>query len=219
MPKSLRNQSDASKAIKRVNQRIADLNKLQSTDNPYIAPYSRAIHELGLEFTKEPGTNRYKIKNTKENQKRVKDLEKRLKQLKAKTVGEIKKEIKKELKEEAKELAKEKPKEERKAFIKEYTSKAAVQERLKEHLEDITIKEKLDFIYQAFGESGKELGQELSDLTKKKKRSDQDRGAIYNVFGRINNMYRQAQRELLIQENTERETDLNAFYRTYEEGE
>lgn len=219
MAKSLRNQTDASKAIKRVNQRIADLNKLQSTDNPYIAPYSRAIHELGLEFTKEPGTNRYKIKNTKENQKKVKDLEKRLKQLKAKTVGEIKKETKQELKKEAEELAKEKPKKERKKFIKEYTSKEKVQERLRENLQDTDIKEKLEFIYQAFGESGKALGQELSELTRGNRRGDQNKGAIYNVFGRINKMYRQAQQELLVQENTEREIDLSAFYRTFKEGE
>lgn len=219
MAKSLRNQSDASKAIKRVNQRIADLNKLQSTDNPYIAPYSRAIHELELEFTKEAGTNRYKIKNTAENRKKAAELEKRIKQLKGKSVGEIKKETKQELKKEAEELAKEKPKKERKKFIKEYTSKEKVQERLFENLQDTDIKEKLEFIYQAFGESGKALGQELSELTRGKRRGDQNKGAIYNVFGRINKMYRQAQQELLTQENTERETDLSAFYRTYKEGE
>lgn len=219
MAKSLRNQSDASKAIKRVNQRIADLNKLQSTDNPYIAPYSRAIHELGLEFTKEPGTNRYKIKNTAENRKKAAELEKRIKQLKGKSVGEIKKETKQELKKEAEELAKEKPKKERKKFIKEYTSKKNTEKRLQEKLQDITIQEMLDLIYKVYGKVALDLGQELSDLTKGIPQGKQNKAKIYDVFGRIKDMYRKAQMDDISEFFKQKEEDLNAFYRTYEEGE
>ena len=94
------NQSEQSKAIKRINERMKQLGKMQSAENPYLSPYSRAIRETGVEFTKRNG--QYVIRNTQENQKRVEQLEKKLSKYHAKTASEIKRETKKELKKEQK---------------------------------------------------------------------------------------------------------------------
>lgn len=238
MGKMINNQSEEAKAIKRVNERIAALNRLQSTDNPFIAPYSRAIHELGLEFTKEPGTNRYKIANTAENRKKAAALESRLKALKAKTTGDIRKQSKKELKTEAeaigkkraeqaeakaleagktKKQAKREAERARKAAVKEHTSAERVNQRIEEKVLDIEIQDKLDLIYQYMGEAGKEMGQRLSELAKGKSKSEQDKAEIYDLFGRISDAYRQIQRGEIEQADEQRNSDLNAFYRHFKE--
>lgn len=238
MGKMINNQSEEAKAIKRINERIAELNRLQSTDNPFIAPYSRAIHELGLEFTKESGTNRYKIANTAENRKKAAALESRLKALKAKTTGDIRKQSKKELKTEAeaigkkraeqaeakaieagktKKQAKREAERAKKAAIKEHTSAERVKQRIEEKVLDIEIQDKLDLIYQYMGEAGKEMGQRLSELAKGKSKSEQDKAEIYDLFGRISDAYRQIQRGEIEQADVQRNSDLNAFYRHFKE--
>ena len=106
----IRNQSPESKYIKRINEQLAEVNRLLTKEapgvenNPLIAKWSRAIRESGLEFSKENG--RYKIRNTKENRKKVKDLETALKKYKPQTAGEYRADIKKELENEAKKTAK-----------------------------------------------------------------------------------------------------------------
>lgn len=238
MGKMINNQSEEAKAIKRVNERIAELNRLQSTDNPFISPYSRAIHELGLEFKKEPGTNRYKIANTAENRKKAAALEKRLKALNAKTVGDIRKQAKKELKAEAeaigkkraeqaeakalkagktKKQAKREAERARKAIMKEHNSANAVKQRIEEKLLDIEIQDKLDLIYQYMGEDGKEMGRQLSELAKGKTKNEQDKAEIYDLFGRISDAYRQIQRGEMEQADAQRNSDLNVFYRNFKE--
>lgn len=207
------NQSEQSKSIKRINERIKQLTKLQSVENPYLSPYSRAIRETGVEFTKRDG--QYIIRNTAENQKKVEKLEKRLKQLGAKTVSEIKKQAKKELQSEAKELAKGKPKSERKKFIKDYTSKEKVHERIQENLNDVSIQEMLDLIYHVYGKVGLDLGLELSSLTKGIPKSEQNHAQILDCFGRIKDLYRKAQNIDLEHYYKQRKEDLHEFYRTY----
>lgn len=207
------NQSEESKAIKRVNQRIAELTRLQSQENPYISAYSRAIHELGLDYKKD-SNGRYKIRNTQENRKKAAALEKRLNQLKAKTATDIRNAAKAELKKESAEMFKELPRQQAAKARKEYTSKERVNERIREKLEDIDLSEKLQVIYQAT-EDGEQLGRELSRLTKGKSYSERDSGSIYNVAGRINQQYRDIQRGNLKLAERQRKLDNRAFYRNF----
>lgn len=213
------NQSEESKAIKRINERISALNKMQAVENPYISPYSRAIRELGLEFTKDSGTGRYRIKNTAENRAKVAKLEKRLQQLGAKTVGDIKRAAKMELKAEAEEIAKTKPKKQRAKFIKEYTSPAKVQERIRENLQDNTISDMLQYMYTVDPDKGAEFGAELSQLTRGIARADQNKGAIYDLFGRLRQAYRADKLKEVEDADRQRSIDLDNLYRTFGEDE
>jgi hypothetical protein len=219
MSKSVRNQSDSSKAIKRINERIAELTRLKAQDNPYIAAYSRAIRETGVEYTQDKGTGRYRIRNTTENRRKAEQLEKRLTQLKAETVGGLKEKAKAELKKEAETLAQGKTEKEKRKIIKQYTSRAKVQERIQEKLQDIEIQEKLDVIYQVMGERGKALGEELSQLTAGKSKGEQDTAQIYDVFGRISQAYRAIQRGEIEQADMQRQADLENLYRNFEYGD
>ena len=47
------NQSEESKAIKRLNERLKEIDKLTAPgqDNPLITRYSRELRESGIEFT------------------------------------------------------------------------------------------------------------------------------------------------------------------------
>lgn len=208
------NQSEQSKSIKRINERMKQLAKMQSAENPYLSPYSRAIRETGVEFTKRNG--QYVIRNTQENQKRVEQLEKKLAKYHAKTASEIKRETKKELKREAQEIAKKKPQKERKKFIKEYTAPRKVQERIKEHLQNETISDMLQFLYTADPEQGQKLGGELSDLTRGVTQGEQDAGGIYDTFGRIRDATRAAQLNALADTEKQRGIDLENLYRTFD---
>lgn len=207
------NQSEESKAIKRVNQRIAELAKLQSQENPYISAYSRAIHELGLEFKKD-NNGRYRIRNTAENRKKAAALEKRLKQLKAKTATDIRNAAKSELKKESAEMFKDLPKRQAAKARKEYTSKERVNERVREKLEDIDLSDKLKVIYQAT-ENGEQLGRELSRLTRGKSYAERDSGSIYDLMGRVNEEYRALQQGKLKIVERQRKIDNSAFYRNF----
>lgn len=237
MPK-INNQSDASKAIKRVNQRIADITKLKSEDNPYISAYSRAIRELGLEFTKSQD-NRYKIKNTAANQKKAEQLESLLEKYHAKTVGGIKSQAKKELSKEAKAIGAKRAEEARaealkagkttkqahkageqarKSYIKEHTSKEAVKQRVSENLEDVTIHDMLQVVYATMGDEGKALGAELGDLTRGISHGEQDEGSIYDTQGRIREAYRQYQRGQIQTNTAQTKKDYKGLYRNFRGG-
>lgn len=208
------NQSEESKAIKRINERISALTKLQATENPYLSAYSRAIRETGVDYTRD-SSGRYKIKNTTENRKKAAALEKRLKQLQAKTVGDIRKSAKAELQAEAKELAKSKPKSERAKFIKQYTSQSRVNERIRENLQDNTISDMLQYLYAVDYNLGIDLGVELSQLTRGVTRDNQDRGAIFDLFGRIRQAYRDDRLKQLDDSERQRDIDLKNLYRTF----
>lgn len=235
MAKQLNNQSDASKTIKRVNERIAEITRLKSEDNPYISAYSRAIHELGLQFTK-GDDNRYRIKNSEENRKKAQQLEKLLDKYHAKTVGGIKEQAKKELTKEAISISAKKADEARaaalkagkttkqahregerarKAFIKQHTSGEKVKERVAENLEDVTIRDMLQIVYAAFGDSGRELGAELGSLTRGIGWGDQDEGAIYDAQGRIREAYRQYQRGQIKNTTAQTAKDHRGLYRNF----
>lgn len=238
MGKQINNQSDASKAIKRINERIADITRLKSEDNPYISAYSRAIRELGIDFTK-GDDNRYRIKNTAENQRKAEQLEKLLDKYHAKTVGGIKKQARRELEKEAKAIAVKKAEEARakalesgkttrqaykageqarKAFIKEHTSRESVQQRISENLEDITIHDMLQVVYAAFGDTGRELGEELRGLTRGVGWGEQDEGAIYDTQGRIREAYRQYQRGQIKIDKAQTAKDYKGLYRNFRGG-
>ena len=214
MGKMISNQSEQSKSIKRINERMKQLSKMQAVENPYLSPYSRAIRETGIEFTKKNG--QYVIRNTAENRKKIAQMEKKLQKYHAKTVSEIKAETKKELKKEAHEIAKIKPKKERKKFIKEYTASQKVQERIKENLQNETISDMLQFLYNVNPEQGQQLGNELSDLTRGITHGDQNAGAIYDTFGRIREATRAAQLNALADTETQRGIDLENLYRTFD---
>ena len=192
------NQSPESKYIKRINERLADVNRLLTKEaqgvenNPLIAKWSRAIRESGLEFSKENG--RYKIRNTKENREKVKDLETALKKYKPQTAGEYRADIKKELEEEAKKTAKrfykddtKENKQKRKKLVKHLTSKEEIQERVKAHLQEYEIQNMLDYIYQY--EGNKDFGRVLGDISFGKSAGERDTRRIFNEFGRIRQHY------------------------------
>lgn len=194
----INNQSIESKYIKRINEQLAEVNRLLTKDapgvedNPLIAKWSRAIDESGLEFSKEGG--RYKIRNTEENRKKVSDLEKALKKYKPQTAGEYRSNIKKELEEEAKKTAKrfykddtKEAKKKRKNLVKHLVSKEKIQERVKSHLQAYEIQNMLDYIYQY--EGNKEFGRVLSDISKDKAYSERDTRRVFNEFGRIRQHY------------------------------
>ena len=95
------NQSEESKAIKRLNERLKEIDKLTAPgqDNPLITHYSRELRESGIEFTKDKGTNRYRIRNTKANREKIGALETKLSNKKRfMTAGEYKKQVRAQLK-------------------------------------------------------------------------------------------------------------------------
>lgn len=200
-------QSEESKYIKRINEQLAEVSRLakDDTENPLITAWSRAIRESGLEFSKEG--MRYKIRNTKENQKKVEKLQRGISKYQPQTAGEYKKKIKKELKEEAKKTAKRffpKDEKKQKAYIKKKLSRKEVSVRIKEHFEDISIESQLSYLYQALG--SRDIGERLSALTKGIPAAKRNKRKILNEFGRISKAYR---RELLESIQDDREITMN----------
>lgn len=202
----IRNQSPESKYIKRINEQLADVNRLLTKeapgveDNPLIAKWSRAIRESGLEFTVDPyekdakTPGRYRIKNTAKNRANISNLEKLLKEYKARTAGEYRANIKKELEEEAKKTAKRFYKDDtkenekkRKKLEKHLVSKEKLQKRIKAHLQAYEIQNMLDYIYQY--EGNKDFGDILSKLSTNKAYSERDTRRVFNEFGRIRQHY------------------------------
>ncbi len=200
------NQSPESKYIKRINEQLADVNRLLTKeapgveDNPLIAKWSRAIRESGLSFTVDPyekdakTPGRYRIRNTAENRANISKLEKLLKEYKAQTAGEYRANIKKELEDEAKKTAKRFYKDDtkenekkRKKLEKHLVSKEKIQKRIKAHLQAYEIQNMLDYIYQY--EGNKDFGDILSKLSTGKAYSDRDARRVFNEFGRIRQHY------------------------------
>ena len=193
------NQSEASKAIKRLNERLNEINKLTEPgqDNPLITRYSRALRESGIEFTKDEGTNRYRIRNTKENREKIGALESKLSDKKRfQTAGEYKKQVRAQLKKEGK-----KP-----------TAKA-VKARISEIAEGSKIQSMLNVIYTETG--NRELGEELSRLTAGRKYTERDSGAIYDLHGRIREEFARIQRGELTKEEEARAQERGDVYGDY----
>lgn len=193
------NQSEESKAIKRLNERLKEIDKLTAPgqDNPLITRYSRALRESGIEFTKDEGTNRYRIRNTKENREKIGALEAKLSNKERfMTAGEYKKHIRTQLKNEGK-----KP-----------TSKA-VKARITEIAEGAKIQNMLTVIYTETG--NRELGDELSRLTAGRKYTERDSGAIFDIHGRIKEEFKRIQRGELTAEEEARAKEREDVYGDY----
>ena len=193
------NQSEESKAIKRLNERLKEIDKLTEPgqDNPLITRYSRALRESDIEFTKDEGTNRYRIRNTKENREKIGALESKLSNKERfMTAGEYKKHVRAQLKKEGK-----KP-----------TAKA-VKARISEIAEGSKIQSMLNVIYTETG--NRELGEELSRLTAGRKYTERDSGAIYDLHGRIREEFARIQRGELTKEEEERAKERADLYGDY----
>lgn len=193
------NQSEASKAIKRLNERLKEIDRLTAPgeENPLITRYSRELHESGIEFTKDKGTNRYRIRNTKENREKIGALEAKLSDKKRfATAGEYKKHVRAQLKKEGK-----KP------------TAQAVKARISEIAEGSKIQSMLNVIYTETG--NRELGEELSQLTAGRKYTERDSGAIYDLHGRIKEEFKRIQRGELTKEEEERAKEREDLYGDY----
>ena len=193
------NQSEASKAIKRLNERLKEIDKLTEPgqDNPLITRYSRELRESGIEFTKDEGTNRYRIRNTKANREKIGALEAKLSNKERfKTAGEYKKHVRSQLKKEGK-----KP------------TVQAVKARISEIAEGAKIQSMLTVIYTETG--NRELGEELSRLTAGRKYTERDSGAIFDIHGRIKEEFNRIQRGELTKEEEERAKEREDIYGDY----
>lgn len=193
------NQSEESKAIKRLNERLKEIDKLTGPgqDNPLITRYSRALRESGIEFTKDEGTNRYRIRNTKENREKIGALEAKLSNKERfMTAGEYKKKVRAQLKKEGK-----KP------------TARAVKARISEIAEGAKIQNMLTVIYTETG--NRELGNELSRLTAGRKYTERDSGAIYDLHGRIREEFNRIQRGELTAEEEARVKEREDVYGDY----
>ena len=208
----VRAQSEEQKFIKRINEQLADISRISniSEQNPLVAAWSRAIRESGLDFTKDKGTARYRIKNTAENREKAANLMRTIDKYKPQTAGEYRKKIKEELAAEAnKKLAAEVERRkamgerrltraERRAFIAGQTSKKAVAERIRVKSLDRKLQYMLDVIYNQTGDYT--LGEELSKLTKGIPLNMRDTSKIYDLAGRISDDFRRIQEGALTEE-------------------
>lgn len=193
------NQSEESKAIKRLNERLKEIDKLTAPgqDNPLITRYSRELRESGIEFTKDEGTNRYRIRNTKANREKIGALEAKLSNKKRfQTAGEYKKHVRAQLKKEGK-----KP------------TAQAIKARISEIAEGSKIQSMLTVIYTETG--NRELGEELSQLTAGRKYTERDSGAIFDIHGRIKEEFKRIQRGELTKEEEERAKERADLYEDY----
>ena len=208
----MRAQSEEQKFIKRINEQLADISRISniSEQNPLVAAWSRAIRESGLDFTKDKGTTRYRIKNTAENREKAVNLMRTIDKYKPQTAGEYRKKIKEELATEAKqklaaEVERRKAEGERRltraesrAFIAGQTSKEAVAERIRLKSLDRKLQYMLDVIYNQTGDYT--LGEELSKLTKGIPLNMRDSAQIYDLVGRISDDFRRIQEGALTEE-------------------
>ena len=193
------NQSEASKVIKRRNERLKEIDKLTAPglDNPLITRYSRALRDSGIEFTKDEGTNRYRIRNTKENREKIGALESKLSNKERfQTAGEYKKHVRSQLKKEGKK-----------------STAQAVKARITEIAEGAKIQSMLTVIYTETG--NRELGEELSRLTAGRKYTERDSGAIFDLHGRIKEEFKRIQRGELTKEEEERAKEREDIYGDY----
>ena len=208
----VRAQSEEQKFIKRINEQLADISRISniSEQNPLVAAWSRAIRESGLDFTKDEGTVRYRIKNTAENREKAVNLMRTIYKYKPQTAGEYRKKIKEELTAEAEQklAAEVKRREEAgeqqltkaelRAFIAGQTSKKVVAERISIKNIERKIQNMLDVIYNQTGNYS--IGEELSKLTKDTPLNMRDNGQIYDIFGKISAEFRRIQEGALTEE-------------------
>ena len=208
----MRAQSEEQKFIKRINEQLADISRISniSEQNPLVAAWSRAIRESGLDFTKDEGTVRYRIRNTAENREKAVNLMRTIDKYKPQTAGEYRKKIKEELTAEAEQklAAEVKRREEAgeqqltkaelRAFIAGQTSKKAVAERISIKNIERKIQNMLDVIYNQTGNYS--IGEELSKLTKDTPLNMRDNGQIYDIFGKISAEFRRIQEGALTEE-------------------
>lgn len=208
----VRAQSEEQKFIKRINEQLADISRISniSEQNSLVAAWSRAIRESGLEFTKDKGTARYRIKNTAENREKAVNLMLTMDKYKTQTAGEYRKKIKEELAAEAKkklaaEVERRKAagerrltRDERRAFIAGQTNKEAVAERIRLKSLDRKLQYMLDVIYNQTGDYT--LGEELSKLSLGIPINMRDSAQIYDLVGRISDDFRRIQEGALTEE-------------------
>lgn len=103
-------QSEESKVIKRVNEQMKNLtNWIAPEDNNYITAYIRAMDKAGIDYsirTASDGSDRYVIRNTKENRQKVDALRSELNKQKARTMRDIRAQISSDLKKEGQKVTK-----------------------------------------------------------------------------------------------------------------
>ena len=205
----IRQQSEESKYIKRINEQLSEVSKLVNVtdDNPLLTKWSRAIRESGLKFSKDEGTSRYRIENSAENRAKVEQLQRAIAKHTPSTVGEYKTEIREELTKEARQVTKHLDPKAAEQYIKAYANKTAIQERIEVHAIERKIKHMLEVIYDQTG--NKDIGAELSALTSGKTKGQRNSAMIYNVFGRISDEYRRIQMGMLSEEEAARAEDLH----------
>lgn len=217
---AIRQQSEESKLIKRLNQQLKEVSEVVSEgENHLLARWSRALRESGLAYSQDKGTGRYRIENTAENRENITDLQRTIKKYKPQTVREYKKEIRAELREEAEQIASREglTRRETKAFIREYTGAEQVQERIAARGIEREIQSMLNVIYNTTGD--KTLGNELSKATTGLKYSERDRAEIFNIFGKTRAEHERILRGELTEAERERYRALKQVKNEYAYGE
>ena len=103
-------QSEESKVIKRVNEQMKNLTDwIAPEDNNYISSYVRALDKSGIDYiikTAPDGSDRYVIRNTKENRAKVDALRFELNKQKARTMRDIRAQISRDFKKEGQKVTK-----------------------------------------------------------------------------------------------------------------
>lgn len=217
---TIRQQSEESKLIKRLNQQLKEVSEVVSEgENHLLARWSRALRESGLAYSQDKGTGRYRIENTAENRENITDLQRTIEKYKPQTVREYKKEIRAELQEEAEQIAEREglTGRERKSFVKEYTGKEQVQERIAAKGVEREIQSMLNLVYNVTLD--KSLGHELSRASSGLKYSERDRAKIFNIFGKIRAEHERILRGELTEAERERYRALKQVKNEYAYGD
>lgn len=217
---AIRQQSEESKLIKRLNQQLKEVSEVVSEgENHLLARWSRALRESGLAYSQDKGTGRYRIENTAENRENITDLQRTIEKYKPQTVREYKKEIRAELREEAEQIASREglTRRETKALVRQYTGAEQVQERIAARGIEREIQSMLNVIYNTTGD--KTLGNELSKATTGLKYSERDRAEIFNVFGKIRTEHERILRGDLTEAEKERYRALKQVKSEYAYGD
>lgn len=217
---AIRQQSEESKLIKRLNQQLKEVSEVVSEgENHLLARWSRALRESGLNYSQDKGTGRYRIENTAENRENITDLQRTIEKYKPQTVREYKKEIRAELREEAEQIATREglTRRETKALVRQYTGAEQVQERIAARGIEREIQSMLNVIYNTTGD--KSLGNELSKATTGLKYSERNRAEIFNVFGKIRAEHERILRGELTEAERERYRALKQVENEYAYGE
>lgn len=147
----MREQSEESKVIKRVNEQMKQLsNYIPPDDNNYFAAYKKALDKSGVEYTRKTdanGIDRYVIRNTKENREKVDALRRELDRNKARSMRDLRREAIQEVKGAGKKVTEEN-----------------IKERLKYKRAFAELESNADFVYAREGKNG---GGKLSKIIDK----------------------------------------------------